>query len=91
MRRVCLEAIKAGDVGPLSKAACEWLGRNHDTPETVSRAEPEGKKWATPDLVTREEIHARVAYLVRLREAALEAAAAWKAAGKAKRGAKMVG
>jgi hypothetical protein len=90
MRRVCLEAIKAGNVGPLSKAVREWLGRNRDAP-TVSLAEPEGKKWATPDLVTREEIHARVAYLVRLREAALEAAAARKAAGKAKRGAKMVG
>jgi hypothetical protein len=89
---VCLEVIKAGDVGPLSKAAREWLARNRDTPtDTVSHAEPEGKKWGTPDLVTREEIKARVAYLVNLREAALEAAAARKAAGKAKRGAKMVG
>ncbi|KAJ7828189.1 hypothetical protein B0H13DRAFT_2373328 [Mycena leptocephala] len=91
-RELKQEVIKAGDVGPLSKAAREWLARNRDTPtDTVSRAEPEGKKWGTPDLVTREEIKARVAYLVHLREAALEAAAARKAAGKAKRGAKTVG
>jgi hypothetical protein len=92
MRRVFSEVIRAGDVGPLSKAAREWLGRNRQTfADQVTRAEPEGKKWTTPDLVTREEIHARVEYLVRRREAALEAVAAKKAASKAKRGGKIVG
>jgi hypothetical protein len=66
-------------------------GSDETPTDTVSRAEPEGKKWGTPDLVTQEEIKARVAYLVHLCEAALEAAAARKAVDKAKCGTKMVG
>ncbi|KAJ7909359.1 hypothetical protein B0H13DRAFT_2330407 [Mycena leptocephala] len=80
-RELKREVLEVGEVGPLSKAARDWLGRNR-SPNLLAEAE---SKWASPDLVTREQIQARVAYLVGLRKAALDAVAARKAASKAKR------
>ncbi|KAJ7928224.1 hypothetical protein B0H13DRAFT_1860665 [Mycena leptocephala] len=82
-RELKREVLEVGEVCPLSKAAREWLGRNR-SPNLSLMAEAESK-WASPDLVTREQITARVAHLVGLRKAALDAVAARKAASKAKR------
>ncbi|KAJ6478366.1 hypothetical protein C8R45DRAFT_934135 [Mycena sanguinolenta] len=71
------EVIPAGVIGPISKAAQEWL--NHYTAPAHRANQSAPKK----DLVTSEQREQRVAYLVSLREAAKKAEAERKAARKA--------
>ncbi|KAF7354530.1 hypothetical protein MSAN_01365400 [Mycena sanguinolenta] len=85
-RELKREVIQAGDVGPISKAAQEWL--NHfTTPARGSDQSVATKDLVPPkkDLVTPEQRKARLAYLVGLREAAKKAEAERTAARKARR------
>ncbi|KAJ6488186.1 hypothetical protein C8R47DRAFT_1213648 [Mycena vitilis] len=82
-RELKREVLQVGPVGPISKAAREWLQRNQVTPQ-AAQTPPEAKVWG-PDLVTPEEIRKRVEDLVRRREMLVQAAAARKAASKKKR------
>ncbi|KAJ6449873.1 hypothetical protein C8R45DRAFT_1114429 [Mycena sanguinolenta] len=78
-RELKREVITAGNVGPISNAAWEWL--NHYT----VGAKAANKTAPSPDLVTPEKRKARVEYLLKLRAAARQAAADRKAASKARR------
>ncbi|KAJ6490989.1 hypothetical protein C8R45DRAFT_1096524 [Mycena sanguinolenta] len=76
------QAIRAGDVGPISKAAQEWL--NHFATKSAKTPAPDTPALR-PDLTTPEERKARVEYLLKLRAAAKQAAFDRKAASKARR------
>ncbi|KAJ6448831.1 hypothetical protein C8R45DRAFT_947749 [Mycena sanguinolenta] len=81
------EVIRAGDVGPISKAAQEWL--NHFATNSAKTPAPDTPALR-PDLTTPEERKARVEHLLKLRAAAKQAVSDRKAAMTAERSAECV-
>ncbi|KAJ6494503.1 hypothetical protein C8R45DRAFT_927681 [Mycena sanguinolenta] len=72
------QVINAGDVGPISKAAREWLNHYAVVTDTPNPTAPR------PDLATPQQIKARVEYLLQLRAAGKKAAADRRAVIKAR-------
>jgi hypothetical protein len=75
------EVLTLGPLGPISKAAQEWLSRNVDQVMTLL----ETREAGVVDLVTKEEIKARVERLLKIRAEGLEREAGLKLARQERR------
>ena len=75
------EVLTLGPVGPISKAAQEWLSRNVDQVITLLKT----RESEVADLVTKEEIKARVDRVLQIRADGLEREAALKRARQERR------
>ncbi|KAJ6629005.1 hypothetical protein B0H10DRAFT_2208949 [Mycena sp. CBHHK59/15] len=75
------EVLTIGPLGPISKAAQAWLSRNVGQVMTLLKT----RESEVADLVTKEEIKARVDQLLKIRADGLEREAALKRARQERR------